>query len=98
MLSPNRCGTVAAIGGGTMSPRLLDGLASQRPRGFRIAVLAGLVAFAAPAPAATRKGPAAATCQRETVATGTVKTVDAKGAVTGLRGLLLKPDLQSLPD
>jgi endonuclease YncB( thermonuclease family) len=49
----------------------------RRPRGFRIGAIACIVALMAPAPvaAAERKRPAPATCERETVATGTVQAV-----------------------
>jgi endonuclease YncB( thermonuclease family) len=48
---------------------------SRRSRGFYLAAIAGCVALAVPAAAATRKSSAPPACQLETIATGTVKTV-----------------------
>jgi endonuclease YncB( thermonuclease family) len=48
---------------------------SRRSRGFCVATIAGGIALALPAAAATRKSPSPPACQIETVATGAVKTV-----------------------
>jgi endonuclease YncB( thermonuclease family) len=49
--------------------------APQRPHGLLLAVIAGAIALATPVHAAARKSSTPAACQRETVATGTVRAV-----------------------
>src|ERR1700676_3817968 len=104
-LSPHLSGRQAALPGGTMSASLMH-RPSRRSRGFYLAAIAGCVALAVPAVAATRKSSAPPACQLETIATGTVKTVVdgrsfvlADGREVRLAGIEVPPlPLPSRPD
>ncbi len=64
-----------AIAGGIMSASSILHFAPRRARALLPAVIACAIALAAPAHAAARQSSAPAACQRETVATGTVKAI-----------------------